>query len=219
MKKKLSGRGGISVVILILLAAVIVLAVLVSIPYIKSEKESAAAVDCRTTLAEAQRRIDQDALMNGGKLSEEAARYAAVREVKDWSELCPGGGECYLFPDEKGSYRVVCALHTDDHQLRTRLNSARALDLLSEQLLPVFALKESIPDTVTVTVNSRELAVTHAPQEPAIKRGTHSMPDYEGTVAFFGDDGGKIVWFCYADEDYCAIWRDGEGWSGDSYAT
>jgi len=32
------------------------------------------------------------------------------------------------------------------------------------------------------------------------------------------DENGAVAWFVYADENHAAVWRTGDGWTGDSYS-
>ena len=82
---------------------------------------------------------------------------------------------------------------------------------------------------MTVELNSRELEVVRVLEVPNIHRGTATTNGYKGVVAFYGIAGegdfkpssnvkkGGISYFVYADENHCARWIDGDGWSGDAY--
>lgn len=200
----------------LLLIAVIALMVIIAIPIAQRYPARSEDAACALAIASAQRKIDESEVLAGGELSAEEARLAATQAVKDWDELCPSGGDCYLLP-KQGGYTVVCALHTDDAKLRTRLNADRALTKLREALDAERLLGRAAPETVSVTVNGEELPVLLTWAETGLTRGTLSTPGYEGTVAFYMTDGADVVYFSYADEAHCANWSDGAGWTGDSF--
>lgn len=194
--------------------AVLALAALILLPHVRAYQERGAATACAIGIASAQRKMDDAAALKGGALSEDEAKRAAVRDLKDWSELCPSGGDCCVIPDGDGRQVLVCPLHCDDKRLRTRLNADHALAALRAALS---TNRDDVPDAVSVTVNNRVQQVLRA-DEPPLRRGTGSTAGFEGTVAFFQADGtGAPVWFCYADENYFALWRKNEGWSGDCF--
>ncbi len=217
-EQKLHSAAGISVWIVALLAGVLVMLALVAAPSVQKYRERADKTACDVAVSEARQKIDAAATINGGRLTDEEAKYAAVRNIKGWDELCPAGGDCYVLTDDAGGYRVVCALHTEDLKLKTRLNAARALEELRAVAEKELLIRGAIPDAPVLTINSRELAAARVDKDPTIKRGTRSTPGYDGTVALFRTEGEKIVLLCYADENYCAIWRAESGWSGDSFA-
>ena len=209
--QKLRARRGISIILVLMFLAVVALSVVVMIPYIQAYREESAATGCYIGLAEAQRKIDDTGILTGSELDEGEAKYAAVRELKDWTELCPSGGDCYVIPGQNGRQIVVCAYHTNDMKLKTRLNAGHALVETETRRYG------TAPESFTVMVNSREQEVTRVEEEAPIKRGTHSTPGYDGTVALYMAKDGTVTYFCYANESYCAIWREKEGWTGDSF--
>lgn len=213
--KKLHSLSGITRAAVVLLLGIIALSAAIIVPYIQHDRETAAAAGCAIAIEEAQRKIDDAMLLSGGNLDPPAARYAAVRDIKDWGELCPSGGDCALIKDGEKGYRVVCALHTSDYEMRTRLNSDNAYTRLRSELEACAQRGEAIPETVTVTINARPLTITLAETEPPISRGTRTTPGYDGVVAFYGVEGDRLSWFCYADEEHCAFCREGLGWQLD----
>ncbi len=85
------------------------------------------------------------------------------------------------------------------------------------------------PEYIEITLNNRVLRCMHVFKEEPLRRGTDNTNGYEGIVAFYGIEGegafntgfvknGKIAYFVYADEYYCARWRAKDGWSGDAYS-
>lgn len=216
IKRKLLCDRGVTRLTLLLLIAVIALAVIIAIPIAQRYLARSEDAACALAIASAQRKIDESEVLAGGELSAEEARLAATQAVKDWDELCPSGGDCYLLP-KQGGYTVVCALHTDDAKLRTRLNADRALTKLREALDAERLMGRAAPETVPVTVNGEELPVLLTWAETGLTRGTLSTSGYEGTVAFYMTDGADVVYFSYADEVHCANWSDGAGWTGDSF--
>ncbi len=216
-REKLRADSGISVWIVLLLVGVLALLAIIAAPTAKRYRERANETACEVAVGEARYRVENAATLNGG-LSDEEAKNAAMQDLKSWDELCPSGGDCYVLLDENGGYQVVCALHTKDLALKTRLNASHALEELKEGLKAELLLRGAVPDKLTLTLNSRELVASRVDEEPTIKRGTRSTPGYEGTVALYRTDGDQVVFLCYADEDHCAIWRADEGWSGDCFA-
>lgn len=88
---------------------------------------------------------------------------------------------------------------------------------------------ETEPEYIEITINNSTLKCMHVLKEEPLRRGTKSTNGYEGIAAFYGIEGegdfntgfvknGKIAYFVYADEYYCARWRAKDGWSGDAYS-
>ncbi len=211
---KLHSVRGVSVWIVVMLLAVLAMLALCAAPSLRAAREANLSRACDIALAEAQRRIDEDATLSGYTLDADAARYAVVRDYKRWSELCPGGGDCWLMPKDGGGWTVVCALHTKDDRLKTRLNAENALRQLRTALDGVRGRGEEAPENVGVTINGAPLTVARVDQAPEIKRGTRATSGYTGTVAFYsaGADG-DAAYFCYADPEHCVDWHGAGGWT------
>ena len=76
---------------------------------------------------------------------------------------------------------------------------------------------EEIGESVTVSVNSRDLKCVPAEEIPEFHLGTKYTRGYRGVVAFCGvSEDYRLLWFLYADELHYACW-DGMTWTGDSY--
>lgn len=209
LRRKLHSAGGYSLLLTILLIAVFVMLAVVLIPRIAHYKEEADNYGCKVALKKAQDMLDVEFLGNYALTLEEADQviHRAMWE-QDW--LCPSGGD-YFVVDRGGPqlYRVTCGLHEDDTLLRTSLNAQRAMELLEEYL----EFSETVPRTVPLTLNSREFTAQGVETEPSIQRGTKTTAGYDGTVIFFmADRDGALRYFCYADENHCAIWRRAEDW-------
>ena len=209
IRRKLHSSGGYSLLLLILLIAVFVMLVIVLLPRILHYKEEADNYGCKVAMNKTQDMLDVEFLNDYGMTLEQADEviHRAMWE-QDW--LCPSGGD-YFVVDRGGPqlYRVTCGLHESDTLLRTELNAKHAFSLLKTEL----ELAETTPRTVTLTLNSMEFTAQGVETEPTIRRGTKTTKGFDGTVIYFmADNHGNLRYFCYADENHCAIWRLGEDW-------
>ena len=152
----------------------------------------------------------------------EEARKAIASFMPAREDICPSGGNVYLIPREDGIYETFCGVHGRDEKQRTRLNASYALEKLQEKLRRERRLSDKEPDKVSIVVNSKDLDCIRVKEEVPIRRGTSLTMGYEGVVSFYRireEDGtpGEIDYYLYADELHCAVWRESDGWSGDSY--
>lgn len=211
LSRKLHSAGGYSLLLTILLIAVFVMLAIVLIPRLSHYKETADNYGCKVALKKTQDMLDVEYLGNYGLTLEEAdvVIHRAMWE-QDW--LCPSGGDYFVVEDRNSEqpYRVTCGLHEDDTALRTRLNAERALALVQQEL----EYSEAVPDAVRMELNSTEYFAERVDTEPPIKRGTRLTSGYDGIVLFYiADAVEELRFFCYADENHCAIWRVGETWA------
>lgn len=219
-RRKLHSRaGGVTWAAALLLAAVAVLAASLLVPWLRTYRESADASACAMALNEAQRKINDTAIVSGGSLTADEARRAATQNVKNFSELCPAGGDCGLLADGSGGYTVVCALHTSDAALRTRLNAENALERSRAALETALLREGTEPESLNVTLNGKPFTVDRVDGLPQLRGGTRVSEGVDGTAAWCVTDGGEIVEFCYADEEHNAAWRASEGWTLDGVVT
>ena len=216
-KRKLSAVQGISRLLALLLTAVAVLSAASLTPFILRYRDRAVSSGCNIAAESATRRIRESAVLKTGGLTPEEALAAANEVIQDFDRLCPTGGDYYLIPTEDGSYEAVCALHSPDLKLRTRLCAGKAMEQLQHELKIRNQIGEAPPEQVTATVNGSTLEILRVTEELTLRSGTASRDDLSGTVARYMAKNGKLVYFCYADENHAAIWRDGDGWSGDSF--
>lgn len=209
---RLKDDRGLTRAALLMLCAIAVLLALLAVPAARRYHKRAETTACALAIASAQRKIDEASV--GAYLTEDEAKRVATQNVISWEELCPSGGDCYLVSGKDNSFTIVCAKHTEDDRLRTRLNAESALSQLQLEL-DAKRLLGVVPDEAAVTLNGETLTVRRADEEIELARGTSASSEYKGTVAFFVADAGGASYFAYADERHCAIWRDGDGWTED----
>ncbi len=218
--RKLHSRRGINRLIALLTVLVLVMAVVVSIPVYRSYKERADKLGCTVALKKAQDMLDVEFLWNYSLSHEEAI---AVVERSKWEQdsLCPAGGDYFLVDrrDSDQGYRVTCGLHEDDTYLRTRLNAYHVFELLEDELFTRTRRGIDPPEeSVTFTVNGEELEVIRLSGDNGLRRGTSVSIDFKGIVCYFSlSSSGSVNWFVYADTNHAAVWRPGDGWTGDAY--
>lgn len=225
--KKINNRRGFSRIHAVLTALILALCVVIAVPWYFSWRQRGDMYACELSMKTAQEMLDVLYLTEPNTKEEDAWTYVIQK-----AELCPTGGDFFLArgSDPKRPYLAVCGLHDKDTHRRTRLCARRVLEQLQAALQSVRVLEREVPESITVTLNSTPLTARRVSEKPEIRHGTFSTPGYDGVVAFYGveEDGfpavspdiggqaGGVCWFCYADEDYCAIWSEG-AWSGDSY--
>ena len=227
-----SNRGIARAVVLLIIAAVILAIIVVLIPTVRYYRDQSQKIGCATALDSAYRQYINAYLASGKGLTAEDAKEVISFAMLGWDDLCPGGGNIYIVKDrEKGEdlYRLVCGLHGEDAKQRTRLNAGFVLDTVRDAVSAAREKGDPVPESVTMTLNGEELTVIRTDAPVALRRGTASTTDYEGTVAFYsvvgiGDDSGSSgqrdgeVWsFSFADDNYCAVWNYRQSWTGDAY--
>ena len=102
---------GVSRLVAILIAAVIIL----SIPIIwgawKSVQEDTERKECAIAIGSAQRKLDDEYLANPDMTPEEA-EAAATSEIRSLEGTCPGGGRYVIVKRKDGKgYQIYCDLH------------------------------------------------------------------------------------------------------------
>ena len=236
IRKLHSDRGGVKWPFLVLIAAIIFLVVLIAIPYWKDFQYHAEKVGCDQAMKSAGDGLIIEYLGDQTELTVEEAMKRLDKIMPARDELCPAGGSVYLTKGEHGIFVPVCGLHDSDTQERVRLNASyaklqleAALEKAKEEVQPTEAARDSFGREITnIRINNRDLSCVHVLQEEPIRHGTKYTQGYQDVVAFYGLEGegtfasgfvnkGKISYFVYADENYCAIWRARDGWSGDAY--
>lgn len=212
-----SGRGMTRAAALLLVLVAVMLCV-VSVPVYRAYKYHADYLACLAALDSAQRRVAVD-FVAGDDGDAEDAKQTITAAMLGWDDLCPAGGNCYIVErDDEVHWHVVCGLHDDDAAERTRLNASYTLDNLREALREARSAGEPAPESVSLALNGRELIAQRVDADAGLRRGTSTTKGQEGTVAYFMTDGeGEVIYFGFADEDYCANWRVKDGWTGDSY--
>lgn len=231
--KKLNSARGISRLTAILLVLVIVMSVVVSVPSVKYYQSRSARLACAAGLDTARRRLAQDYLEGNYDQNNTEAIEAVAIAMNGWDDLCPSGGKVYLIENENSEmpYDLICGMHDSDKKRCTRLNADYVLDQLREALRDARKNGTEYPEELTFYLNGKNRKALLTDEESGFKRGTSTTKGYENkeTAVFYGISGhsdfcagsgaaeGTICYFSFADEDHCAIWRVGDGWTGDSY--
>ena len=228
-EQKLGGSGGIAALVVVLAVLVLVLAVIAAAPVYRNYREQADEIGCVSSLTSANNQLAIETLSEGDTTAGEA-KAIVTRAMNGWDDLCPAGGTPYLVAAEGDvPWRVVCGLHDKDTKERTRLNAAYALKQLRQKVDLEQKLGDLTPPEVTVVLNGKEYRALLTEQETGMKRGTATTSGVKGTVICYSLAGhgtfsgeaplpdGSVCYFCFADEEHCAIWKHREGWSGDSY--
>ncbi|MBE6910464.1 MAG: hypothetical protein E7474_12985 [Ruminococcaceae bacterium] len=198
--------------------AVLALMLTAGVSFVRRHREIAETEGCRIAVNEAQRKIVNAEVNAGGGISEEEAKLAATQDTKPWSQLCPGGGDCYLLPDKDGYFTVVCALHDPDEKQRTRLNAESAFEQIQKKLDTERLQGREVPKAIRVTLNGKALDAARTNSDIGLSRGTKYASNYDGVIAFYLVNGETLQYFFYADEEHCAVWNLGVGWTGDSWS-
>ena len=231
LHEKLHSERGISWLIAILLAAILVLAIVCMIPVYRRYQKQAQVLACATALDTARRQLATDYMSSGftNEKAQEAKDFVSV-VMNGWDDLCPEYGTVYII-DREGddlAWDVYCGLHGEDKKLCTRLNSDYVLDQLREALKIEQANGVQYPESLTYTLHGKTRTALLVDEATGLKRGTATTEGYEGIVAFYslvGHSGfgagrgkdGSLWYFSFADENHCANWRVNDGWTGDSY--
>ena len=226
--KLLSNRGGINRIVAVLLALIAVMLVVIAIPAWEAYRERAQVLACEQALNSARDGLIIDFLSRGQAGTVQSAMATLDEVMPERANLCPSGGTVYLVRDARGIFEPICGLHDPDAKQRARLNASRALDLLKEDLRKERRASGGEPEAVEIQLNGQPLSCVRVQKEEPLRRGTRTTNGYDGVVAFYGLAGegdfsadearqGAICYFIYADEDYCVVWREEEGWTGTAY--
>ena len=221
-------RGGVNRLVVALLAMIAVMLVIIAIPAWKVFRYRSEKTGCIQALKSARDGLIIDYLSHWEEGTVQQAMATLDEVMPARANICPAGGTVYLVRDEKGIYEPICGLHADDKRLRARLNASRAKDLLEEGLRLARRESESEPESVEIQLNGKALECVRVQEKPALRRGTSTTDGFKGVVAFYGLEGegefstgkvkkDRIAFFVYADENFCAIWNAGEGWTGTAY--
>lgn len=221
--QKLKSQSGITWIVAILMAACAVMSLIVfGEPLFVTIRDRMAVYGCAVAVDKAQKAIDIEIVQSGPSgLSLEQAQ--AILERNQWAmeTLCPAGGECYLIEDEDAGvekthrYHVICGLHDEDLQRRTRANAQNVLQKLNTEVKHKRLISAGDPASIAISLNGQPL--TAVQQSDELVRGTYYTSGYSGTVAFYDLDGEGISRLSFADENYCANWRRDWGWDGDAF--
>ena len=227
LKRKISSRrGGINRATIILLALIAVMLVIIAIPSWRVFRYRSEKTGCVQAMKSARDGLIIEYLSHFEEGTVEEAMVTLDEVMPARPNICPSGGTVYLVRNDQGIFEPICGLHDDDKKLRVRLNASRGKDLLGEALRLARRVEPVEPESVEIVLNGKQLECVRVDEEPPIYRGTATTNGYKGIVCFYGIAGqgsftgaraGEIVFFIYADEYYCAIWRKADGWRGDSY--
>ena len=220
--------GRISRLTALLLLLVTIMLIIVAIPSWKAFEYRAQKQGCLQALKSARDGLIIEYLGSFKEEPIEEAMKSLDQIMPERPDICPARGTIYLIKDENGIYNPICGLHDSDKPLKCRLNASHAKDLLEEGLLEERRVSEEEPESITIELNGKDLECIRVSERPNLRRGTSITNGYKGIVAFYGLSGegvfsnstrkkGKVCFFVYADEDYCAIWNYGEEWTGSAY--
>ena len=221
-------RGGVNRVVAALLALIAVMLVVIAIPIFRDKNRRAEEIACEQAMKSAGDGLIIEYLAHFEESSVDKAMATLDEVMPARPNICPAGGTVYLLKNDKGIYEPLCGLHDPDKKQRVRLNASRSMDLLKEGLRNERRETKSEPEEVEIQINGKPLACKRVQAEEPLRRGTGTTKGYEGVVAFYGIAGDgefapknaakdEICYFVYADENYCAIWRADDGWTGDAY--
>ena len=238
MKTRNRRRRGVSRAVVLLIVLVVIMAIVVIlVPTIIYYRTESKKIGCVAALDTAQRQLDDAYLFAAGNMTREEAKAVVTHAMNGWDDLCPGGGEVYIVeesdlwtPESGRRYTLVCGVHGTDRKQVTRLNADNALTKIKDQIRREQIAGNAYPESITITLNGEELVALLTDEDKDFKRGTKSTPGVDtGVVAFYslvghgelGNDAdlpdGSLCYFCYADEEHCANWKNTAGWYGDSY--
>ena len=229
--QRLHSRGGlINRLTAFLLALIALMLVVIAIPSWERFSYRSQKTACQQAIKSAQDGLIIEYLSRYEEESADEARKTLDAVLPERPNICPSYGTIYLVRMENGIFEPVCGLHDSDIPRRTRLNASRAKELLEGGLEAARQRGETVGNLplVEISLNGKTLTCLHVREEEPLYRGTKTTSGYEGTVAFYGLAGegtfaqtaypiAKVCYFLYADEDSCAVWRAGEGWSGLAY--
>lgn len=236
VRRLLRSRQGASRPVVITLIIVIILAGVAAVPIVKELQAKAGENACMLAMGNARRRLKTDFMMNLTNATPTAkdTRDVVAYAMHGWDNVCPSGGTVYVVENPEGSstpYDIFCGMHDPDLKRRTRLNASYVLSQITDALKEADKAGQPLPETVTVTLHSKELTAQLVDKDQELKHGTDSTKGLEGTVIYYSVAGhgefhpeedahlreGDICYFAYADENYCANWTYQKSWTGDSY--
>ena len=210
----------------ILIFFISVMLVIIAIPHWNRFVYRSEQTACDQAIKSAEDGLIIDFLANWEESTVEQARATLDEVLPERPNICPSNGTVYLIKNDQGLYKPYCGLHCDDLKLRVRLNASRAIELLKDGLWE--AKQNDVEDfeTIRIELNGRHLDCVRVSEPVELFRGTASTKGFDGTVAFFGlgregsfkGKKGELVYFLYADENHCALWRKEDDWSGTAYS-
>lgn len=108
--KHLDNRG-VSRLIVIMVIAVIALSIPIAYGIWTSFRADAERKECAIAVQSAQRKLDDEYLMNP-EMTHEEAESAATSEIRSLDTTCPSGGKYKVVKKKDGTgYRIYCELH------------------------------------------------------------------------------------------------------------
>lgn len=236
LEKLNSARGGTNRLVVILAVITLILLAIIAVPGWKAFQYRSEYLACEQAMKSANDGLIIEYLGSFEEGDVDQARKAIDQIMVARPDICPKHGNIFLVKGDNGVYTTVCGLHDKDVRQRTRLNATYCLEQLRETRKKLIKKGNDDPGDVEITSNGEPLTVTRVTKEEMIHRGTKTTNGYEGVVAYYGVKGdfefsakaksrknktkvkdGDICYFVYADEDYCAIWRSRDNWTGDAY--
>lgn len=221
MTKLSNTKGGTARILVILSVLILILVGIMLIPTWKAFRFKSECIGCEQAMDTATDGLRIEYLNTFEEGSVRDARKSLDEFMPAREDICPSHGNVYLIRNDEGIIEPVCGLHNKDAARRTRLNASYAGSALEEarkNYLEKAEAGDPEPEKLTIRVNSKPLDCTYVTEEVPIRRGTRTTKGYKGVVAFYGTgDNNKINYFVYADEDYIAIWHEGDGWRGTAY--
>ncbi len=226
--------GKINRLVALLLVLIGIMVIVILFPSWQRFRFRSEKTACIQALKSAEDGLIIDFLSHYEERTVEGARETLDSVLPERPNICPAGGTVYLIKGPDGIYQPVCGLHDSDLKERTRLNASRSKDLLVDALAEAKRKggesKKKKSDSIVIRINGRDLECVRTEQEADIRRGTRTTLGYKGVVAFYGmagegafekvrakNDG--LAYFLYADEEYCAVWRVDDGWTGTAYSS
>ncbi|MBQ9346317.1 MAG: hypothetical protein IJT94_03120 [Oscillibacter sp.] len=222
--QKLQSQSGVTWVVTVLAAACVIMSIIVvGEPLFAAIRDRMAAYSCSVAVNKAQNMINMESLQSGtGGITLEQAKSILNKSKWAMDTLCPGGGECRLVaegnaddPDERTRYTVVCGLHDENLQRRTRVNAEAALEKVETEIEHRRLIASDDINSVTISLNGEELRATR--QDVEMTRSLYYSSGYSGNVVFYEVDEEGVTFLAFGDEYYCANWRRDWGWDGTAY--
>ena len=225
---KLNSEKGLARIHVILMILCAILLVVAMVPAYRAYQYHGEWLACADSLRVVNGALVVELLDKGQTSALDEAEKDLVSILPGRKGYCPNGGTVYFRLQEDGQWKAVCGMHDSDHLERTRLNASYVLQQAQEQLHRAQARGEEQPKKLSVTFNSQQFDCVLVSAEERIRRGTSTTKGYEGTVIFYGIEGygdfhgtgaaeGDLCYLCFANEEYNAVWRARDGWSGTSY--
>lgn len=226
LKQKIQKENGVSRIVVILMVLIGIMLILISIPVYQYYRNRAEELGCASALNTANHQLSI-AYLSDGTFTKEKAKEMVIIAMDGWDDLCPGGGTPYIVENDSDEvpWHVVCGKHERDTRERTRLNAACVLEQIEKQVYSAQIQGELYPQSVRVTVNSKEYEALLTDEERNFEHGAAAMSGVESMVIYyalvghseFGSDSGlqpgEVWYFSYADENHCATWSSRDGWN------